>query len=149
MNKDLLTIEQSLNKEFNQIDAICLINSKKVLDAFHTAGVCEGAFNGTTGYGYNDLGRDIIEAVYANYFKAEKALVRNQFISGSHALNVALFSYLRPGDLMLSVTGLPYDTLHEVIGIKENNSSLKAFGIKYDQLELIDNDFDYEGIKNT
>ena len=104
-------------------------------------------FNGTTGYGYNDIGRDTIEEVYADIFKCEDALVRSQFISGSHALSVALFSLLRPSDTLLSITGTPYDTLHEVIGIKENSSSLKSFNINYEQIELINNDFDYESIK--
>ena len=100
----------------------------------------------TTGYGYDDIGRDTIEEIFAEVLGAEDALVRSQFISGSHALTVALFAYLRPGDLMLSITGTPYDTLHEVIGIKENGSSLKAFGVNYDQIDLIDNDFDYDKI---
>ena len=81
----------------------------------------------TTGYGYNDIGRDTLEAIYSDVFKAEDALVRSQFISGTHALTVSLFGLLRPNDTLLSITGLPYDTLHEVIGIKENNSSLKSF----------------------
>ncbi len=148
MNKDLLTIENSLSNEFSKIDEICLINSKKVLDAFHDAGVCEGAFNGTTGYGYNDLGREIIENVYAKYFKAEKALVRNQFISGTHALTKTLFGLLRPHDLLLSISGTPYDTLHEVIGINDNPSSLKSFLVDYDEIALVNNDFDDERIVN-
>lgn len=148
MNSSLLAIEKSLTNEFNQIDDICLINSKKVLDAFHAAGVCEGAFNGTTGYGYNDLGRDIIEKVYANYFKAEKALVRNQFISGTHALTKTLFGLLRPHDLLLSISGTPYDTLHEVIGINDNPSSLKSYLVDYDEIALVDNDFDDDKIVN-
>ena len=147
MNKDLLTIADSLTSEFKKIDEICLINSKKVLDAFHEAGVCEGAFNGSTGYGYNDLGRDIIEKVYATYFKAEKALVRNQFISGTHALTKSLFGLLRPHDLLLSITGTPYDTLHEVIGIKDNPSSLKSYLVDYDEIDLVNNDFDDAKIK--
>ena len=148
MNSSLLAIEKSLVNEFNRIDDICLINSKKVLDAFHAAGVCEGAFNGTTGYGYNDLGRDIIEKVYANYFKAEKALVRNQFISGTHALTKTLFGLLRPHDLLLSISGTPYDTLHEVIGINDNPSSLKSYLVDYDEIALVDNDFDDDKIVN-
>ena len=139
--------EEELKEVFKELEDKCNKNSLKVLNAFKHNRVSTAHFNSTTGYGYDDLGRDTIEKIFAEVLGSEDALVRNQFISGSHALNVALFSYLRPGDLMLSVTGLPYDTLHEVIGIKENNSSLKAFGIKYDQLELIDNDFDYEGIK--
>ena len=121
--------------------------SKKVLDAFHEHGLSEACFNETTGYGYNDFGRETIEKIYATIFGAEDAIVRNQFVSGSHALSVTLFALLRPNDLLLSITGLPYDTLHEVIGIKENNSSLASFGIKYDQIDLINDDFDYEGIE--
>src|SRR5699024_4165107 len=104
----------------------------------------ETHFNSTTGYGYNDEGREVIEKVFANVFKAEDALVRNQFISGSHALTVTLFALLRPGDILLSITGKPYDTLDEVIGIVDNPSSLKAININYKQIDLIDNDFDYK-----
>ena len=139
--------EAELEDIYKELDRKCNINSLKVLKAFKHNRVSSAHFNSTTGYGYDDLGRDTIEKIFAEVLGSEDALVRNQFISGSHALNVALFAYLRPGDLMLSITGLPYDTLHEVIGIKENNSSLMSFGIKYDQLELINNDFDYEGIK--
>ena len=106
-------------------------------------------FNSTTGYGYNDIGRDTIEKVFADVLDSEDALVRNQFISGTHALTVALFAYLRPNDVMLSITGKPYDTLDEVIGIKDNNSSLKSFGVKYEQIDLINNDFDYDKIKEV
>ena len=139
--------ENECKEVFNEIDKVCEINSKKVLDAFQKNKVSENHFNSTTGYGYNDIGRDVIEKVYADVFETEAALVRSQFISGSHALNVAFFSLLRPGDLLLSISGLPYDTLHEVIGIKENPSSLKSFGVKYDQIDLKDNDFDYEKIE--
>ena len=139
--------EEKVRDIFKSIDKNCHINSLKVLSAFHKYNVSEGFFNSTTGYGYNDLGRDNIEKIFAEVLDAEDAIVRSQFISGTHALTVALFSYLRPNDTMLSITGLPYDTLHEVIGIVPNNSSLAAFGIKYDQIDLIDNDFDYEGIK--
>lgn len=139
--------ESKLTKIFKEIDNKCLENSQKVLDAFHQAKISENHFNETTGYGYGDAGRTAIENVYKTIFKAEDALVRNQFISGSHALTVALFALLRPNDILLSISGTPYDTLHEVIGIKENNSSLKSFGIKYDEIELINNDFDYNSIK--
>lgn len=139
--------EKNLKEEFNKIDEICDINSMKVLKAFKDNNISEIHFNSTSGYGYDDVGRDAIEKVFADVLGAEDALVRTQFISGSHALTVALFSYLRPNDLMLSITGTPYDTLHEVIGIKENKSSLKSFGINYDQIDLKDNDFDYETIK--
>lgn len=139
--------EENLKEEFKKIDELCEINSLKVLSAFHSNNISEIHFNSTTGYGYDDIGRSAIEKVFASVLGAEDALVRSQFISGSHALCVALFSYLRPKDLMLSITGTPYDTLHQVIGIKENESSLKAFGIKYDEIDLVDNDFDYEKIK--
>ena len=139
--------EEKLKEEFKKIDDICDINSLKVLAAFNEHNISESHFNSTTGYGYDDLGRDAIEKVFSNVLGAESSLVRNQFISGSHALCVSLFAFLRPNDLMLSITGTPYDTLHEVIGIKENNSSLKSFGVNYDQIELIDNDFNYDSIK--
>ena len=141
--------ELEIRDELNKIDEICFYNSKKVLDAFKKNNLSEFHFNSTTGYGYNDLGREIIEKIYSDIFKAEDALVRSQFISGSHALTVTLFGLLRPDDTLLSITGLPYDTLHEVIGIKENKSSLKSFGINYEQIDLIDNDFDYDLIEKT
>lgn len=140
--------ELVISNEFKKIDNRCFTNSKKVLDAFHKYNISEIHFNSTTGYGYSDIGRDTIEKVFADVLGAEDALVRSQFISGSHALTVAFFSLLRPTDTLLSITGTPYDTLHEVIGIKDNKSSLKSFGINYEQIELIDNDFDYEEIKN-
>ena len=141
--------EESLKEEFKKIDELEENNSLKVLNAFHNANISEVHFNSTTGYGYGDLGRDAIEEVFSEVLGAEDALVRNQMISGSHALTVCFFALLRPNDTMLSITGLPYDTMHEVIGIKENNSSLKSFGVNYKQIDLIDNDFDYEGIINT
>ncbi len=140
--------ESELKDIYAEIDKDCNYNSLKVLSAFHKYNVQEGFFNSTTGYGYNDYGRDNIEKIFAEILDGEDAIVRSQFISGTHALTVALFSYLRPNDIMLSISGLPYDTLHEVIGIVPNNSSLAAFGVKYDQIDLIDNDFDYEKIKD-
>lgn len=139
--------EKKLDKEFKKIDEICEYNSLKVLNAFWNNKLSEAHFSQTTGYGYDDIGRDVIEKIYAEIFGAEDALVRSQFISGSHALTVALFAYLRPGDTMLSISGLPYDTLHEVIGIVPNDSSLKSFGVNYEQIDLINDDFDYEKIK--
>jgi len=141
--------ELEIKNELNKIDEICFYNSKKVLDAFKNNNLSEFHFNSTTGYGYNDLGREVIEKIYSDIFKSEDALVRSQFISGSHALTVTLFGLLRPNDTLLSITGLPYDTLHEVIGIKENKSSLKAFGINYEQIDLVDNDFNYDLIEKT
>lgn len=139
--------EENLIDEFKKIDEICEYNSLKVLNAFRTNKISEIHFNQTTGYGYNDIGRSAIEDVFKTIFNTEDALVRSQFISGSHALTVSLFAYLRPNDIMLSITGKPYDTLDEVIGIRENASSLKSFNIKYEQIDLINNDFDYEKIE--
>ena len=139
--------EEDCKEEFTKIDKISELNSLKVLNAFQKNEITESCFNETTGYGYNDLGRDKIEKVFANIFNAEDCLVRSQFISGSHALNVCLFALLRPGDLLLSITGKPYDTLDEVIGIKDNPSSLKSYNINYDQIDLINDDFDYDKIE--
>ena len=147
VRKIVLNAEESLKEEFKKIDEMCDMNSLKVLSAFNKNNISEAHFGSTTGYGYDDLGRDAIERVFAEVLGAEDALVRSQFISGSHALCVALFAYLRPGDIMLSITGTPYDTLHEVIGIKENKSSLKSFGVEYDEIDLVNNDFDYAKIK--
>src|SRR5574344_108940 len=140
--------ENELTNTYKNIDNIAYKNSKKVLDAFHKFNVSESHFNSTTGYGYNDIGRETVEKVYADVFKAEDSLVRTQLISGTHALTVTLFALLRPNDILLSITNKPYDTLDEVIGIKENPSSLKSFGVKYEQIDLINNDFDYDAIKN-
>ena len=145
--KIVLDEESKIKKQFEEIGNMCDINSLKVLKAFNDNKISEAHFNSTTGYGYDDIGRDKIEDVFASILGAESALVRSQFISGSHALCVALFSYLRPNDIMLSITGTPYDTLHEVIGIKENESSLKAFNVKYHEIDLKDNDFDYDKIE--
>lgn len=145
----IIKAEEKLKEQFKKADEICEYNSRKVLDAFRKNGVSDMHFGTTTGYGYNDMGRDKLEQVYSDIFHSEDSLVRSQFISGTHALTVALFAFLRPGDTMLSINGAPYDTLHEVIGIKENNSSLKSFGVNYKQIDLIDNDFDYEKIKET
>lgn len=140
--------ERELEEEFNKIQEIEEYNSLKVLKAFHDNNLSEVHFNETTGYGYDDIGREAIEKIYSQIFNVEDSLVRGQFISASHALNVTLFGLLRPNDTMLSISGKPYDTMDEVIGIKENSSSLKSFGIKYEQIDLIDNDFAYEKISN-
>lgn len=140
--------EKDIKPYIESINDMCYKNSLKVLNAFIENGVSTYHFNSTDGYGYNDDGRDVIERVYASVFKAEDALVRTQIISGTHALTVTLFGLLRPNDILLSITGTPYDTLHEVIGIKENKSSLKAFGVKYDEIDLVDNEFDYGKIEN-
>lgn len=137
-----------LDEIYKEIDEICFYNSKKVIEAFWHNNVSEACFNSTSGYGYGDFGRDTLEKVYSEVFKAEDALVRNQFISGTHAISTALFAMLRPGDTLLSITGKPYDTLDSVIGFNDNPSSLKAFGINYEEIDLIDSEFDEEKIKN-
>lgn len=153
MNKNTLEYiqkcEEKLQKKYQEIDNISLYNSNKVLSAFQKNKVSESHFNGTTGYGYNDEGRDIIEKVYKDIFAAEDALVRTQFISGTHAISTTLFALLRPNDIMLSISGKPYDTLDEIIGLKENPSSLKSYSIKYMEIDLIENDFNYEKIKEV
>ncbi len=141
--------EKELVNEYKYIDDLCEHNSELVLNAFKNAKISESDFSSTTGYGYNDVGRDKIEKVFSEVLMAEDAIVRNQFISGSHALNVTFFALLRPNDTLLSITGKPYDTLDEVIGIKDNPSSLKSFGVNYEQIDLIDNDFDYDKIKKA
>lgn len=140
-------VEQEIGEEIKKIDKQCEKNTMKVLKAFHDNQISDMHFGTTTGYGYGDVGRDTIEKVFAQVLGAEDALVRSQFISGTHALTVALFAFLRPEDVFVSISGKPYDTLDEIIGIRENNSSLKSYGIKYEQIELKDNDFDYETIE--
>ena len=145
----IIEAEHELADIYKKIDDIEYANSFKVLNAFRECNVTEDVFNATTGYGYNDIGRDVIEKVYSKIFESEASLVRSQFISGTHAISTALWACLRPGDIMLSITGKPYDTLDEVIGLVDNPSSLISFGIKYMQVDLIDNDFDYKGIENV
>lgn len=139
--------EDELRYIFKEIDNVCYINSKRVLKAFNDNGVSEVHFNMTTGYGYGDIGRDIVDAVFASVLGGEDALVRNQFISGTHALTVTLFGLLRPGDRLIYISGRPYDTLDSVIGLMENASSLKSYGVLYDDIDLVDNDFDYDKIR--
>lgn len=147
MVEDLVLECELNNKElYSKQEEICLFNSKKVLDAFKKENLSESDFNTTSGYGYNDTGRDKIERIFASVLGAEDALVRTQLISGTHALTVTLFALLRPGNRLLSINGKPYDTLDEVIGIRENASSLKSYKIDYDQIDLVDNDFDYDKI---
>ncbi len=135
-------------KLFSNIDEIESFYSKKILDTFKKHKVSETDFHGTTGYGYNDTGRDKIDMIFADVLDSEKALVRGQFISGTHALTVTFFGLLRPGDTLLSISGGLYDTLDEVIGIKDNPSSLKAFNINFDYIDLLNNDFDVDKITN-
>ena len=150
ISEEIIKLTKETEKEiepiFKKIEEVSEFNSLKVLKAFQNNNISDMHFNQTTGYGYGDVGRDTCEKVFAEVLGAEDSLVRGQFISGTHALTVALFSFLRPGDTMLSITGKPYDTLDEVIGITDNPSSLKSFGIKFEQIDLIDNDFDYDAI---
>ena len=148
IKKLVLNCENELTDEFKKIDDNKFFFSEQVLNSFKKNNLSENAFNLTTGYGYNDLGREVIEKVYADIFKSESAVVRSQFISGSHALNVTFFALLRPGDLLLSISGCPYDTLHEVIGIKENPSSLASFNINYHEIDLVNDDFNYDAIES-
>lgn len=141
-------IEDSLKERFQQIDAIAEYNQHKVIKAMQENRVSDVHFSATTGYGYNDLGRDTLEAVYASVFHAESALVRPQLTCGTHALTVALSANLRPGDELLSPVGKPYDTLEGVIGIRPCTGSLAEYGITYKQVDLLeDGGFDYEGIR--
>lgn len=138
----------TLQERFRQIDAVAEYNQLKVIRAMQECNVSEACLLGTTGYGYNDLGRDTLEKVYAALFHTEDALVRPQITCGTHALALALMSNLRPGDELLSPVGKPYDTLEEVIGIRESKGSLKEYGISYRQVDLLaDGSFDYEGIR--
>lgn len=142
-----IKVEKDVEQIYKKIDKICEFNSLKVLKAFQDNKISEMHFGSTTGYGYSDIGRDTIEKVFAQVLKAEDSLVRSQFISGTHALTVTLFALLRPNDTLLSITGKPYDTLDEVIGIKENPSSLKSYGINFEKIDLINDEFDYEKIE--
>ena len=143
-------VENEIASEFEQIERINELNSIKVLKAMQDSNLSVSHFNTSTGYGINESGRDKIEEIYAKIFKAEDSLVRSQIISGSNALAVTLFGLLRPNDIMLSITGLPYDTLQTVIGIGDNpsQSSLKAYNINYEQIDLKDNEFDVQKIIN-
>lgn len=141
-------VEQEIKPNIEQVEKIAQKNSIKVLRAFQKYKISEMHFNSTTGYGYGDIGREAVEQIFAEVLEAEDALVRTQIISGTHALTVCLFGLLRPGDTVLSINGKPYDTLDSVIGITENPSSLKAFGVKYEQIDLIGDDFNLEAIKN-
>ncbi len=149
LEKLVIDIEKQIRPTFIEIEKQCEINSQKVLNAFQKYQIAEVHFGSTSGYGYGDIGRDTIEKVFAQILEAEDCLVRVQMISASHALTVALFALLRPNDVLLSITGKPYDTLDEVIGITENESSLKSFGVNYEQIDLMDNDFDYEAIRRV
>ena len=140
-------VEVEISQQVKEIDERCMRNSIRVLDAFQKNRIADVHFNSTSGYGYDDIGRDAIEKVFADVFHTEDALVRNQFISGTHAITVALFANLRPGDTLLSISGKPYDTLDSIIGFNDNPSSLKSYNVNYEQIDLIDDDFDIAKIK--
>ncbi len=152
LNKEVVSfcenIEKDLEHIYRKIDNISHINGAKVLEAMQKNKLSDIHFAATTGYGYNDLGREVVESIYADIFKAETALVRPQLMSGTHALTVALFGNLRPGDELLSIVGKPYDTLDSVIGITPASGSLSEFGITYAQVDLLEDfSFDYDAIK--
>ncbi len=154
IDEDIIKLSDEIlsacSERFALIDKISEINQLKVLDAFRKNNVSEACLLGTSGYGYGDIGRDTLEKVYATVFKTEDALVRPQITCGTHALSLALSSNLLPGDELLSPVGKPYDTLEEVIGIRDSVGSLKEYGVTYRQVELLEGDrFDYEGIKNA
>lgn len=143
-------VEQEIKPILEKIDKVCEKNSKKVLTAFQECKLQEAHLNSSTGYGIDEPGRNKIEEIYSHIFKAEDSLVRSQLISGTHALAITLFALLRPGDTMLSITGEPYDTLQTVIGIgkEASRSSLKTFQINYEQIDLIENEFDIAKIQD-
>ena len=153
MKQDLFNlvkeVEQDIKTIFDEVESICQINSSKVLNAFQRCNLQESHLTSSTGYGIDEPGRNKIEEIYSEVFKAEDSLVRTQLISGTHALAVTLAALLRPNDTMLSITGEPYDTLKTVIGIgkEESKSSLKSYNIKYEQIDLVDNDFDIKKIQ--
>ncbi|MDI9242598.1 aminotransferase class I/II-fold pyridoxal phosphate-dependent enzyme [Fusibacillus kribbianus] len=145
-----LEVEASLRERFETIDKTAEYNQLKVLHAMQKNRVAEAHFSGSTGYGYNDMGRETLEQIYADVFHAESALVRPQITCGTHALNVALAANLRPGDELLSPAGKPYDTLEEVIGIRDSKGSLKEYGITYAQADLLeDGSFDFDAIARS
>ena len=139
--------EEEIRPQFERIDAIAARNTEKVLSAFRKYRVAEGYFAGTTGYGYDDLGRDKLDEIYAHIFGTEDALVRLQFVNGTHAIAAALFGALKAGDVLLSAVGAPYDTLLGVIGVSDKgHGSLKDYGVEYRQVELLDNKPDLSGM---
>lgn len=145
------TVEKEIKEAFDDIDSVTEYNQLKVIKAMQNNNLSDSHFAGTTGYGYDDRGRDVLDAVYADVFKSEDALVRHQIVSGTHALAIGLFGNLRPGDELLSITGKPYDTLEEVIGLRgEGGGSLKEFGVTYKQLDLTPNfTIDYNKLKDS
>lgn len=140
--------EEEIRPQFERIDRIAMLNTRKVMTAFQDNKVSDSCFAGTTGYGYDDLGREVLDKVYAQVFCTEAALVRIGFVNGTHAISAALFGILKPGDTLLSVTGLPYDTLRNAIGIEGDcHGSLKFYGINYRQVDLKNGEADLEAIK--
>lgn len=140
--------EEEIRPQFERVDRIAMLNTRKVMTAFQDSKVSDSCFAGTTGYGYDDLGREVLDKVYAQVFRTEAALVRIGFVNGTHALSAALFGILKPGDTLLSVTGLPYDTLRNAIGIEGDcHGSLKFYGINYKQVDLKNGEADLEAIK--
>ena len=135
------------DERFKKIDELEDYYSKKIIESFKEVQLSESDLNGKTGYGYGDTGRDKIDQIFAKVLDSESAIARSQFISGTHALTVTLFGLLRPSDTLLSITGKPYDTLDEVIGIRDNKSSLKSFGINFSYIDLINDEFDYNSIE--
>ncbi|MBQ9920930.1 MAG: methionine gamma-lyase family protein [Clostridia bacterium] len=142
-------LEEKYSERYKKIDDIAFKNQLRVMEAFRKHRVSDAMFTLSSGYGYGDLGRDTADLLYAEVFECESAFVRHNIVSGTHALTIALFGLLRPGDKLLSVGGKPYDTLDEVIGIsgEAGNGSLRDFGVEYDQTELVDGAFDYKAIK--
>ena len=140
--------EEEIRPQFERVDRIAMLNTRKVMTAFQDNKVSDSCFAGTTGYGYDDLGREVLDKVYAQVFCTEAALVRIGFVNGTHALSAALFGILKPGDTLLSVTGLPYDTLRNAIGIEGDcHGSLKFYGINYKQVDLKNGEADLDAIK--
>ena len=149
IDKLVKEVDLEINKDdrFKEIDEIETYYSEKIIKAFKKEQLSVSDLHGTTGYGYNDVGRDKIDRIFSYVLDSESAIARSQFISGTHALTVTFFGLLRPNDTLLSITGKPYDTLDEVIGIKDNPSSLKSFGINFHYIDLVNNDFDYDSIE--
>ncbi|MBQ9941323.1 MAG: methionine gamma-lyase family protein [Clostridia bacterium] len=149
MLEKIKLLEKKYSEQYKRIDEIAFENQVKVMNAFRKHRVSDAMFTLSSGYGYGDLGRDVADLLYADVFECESAFVRHNIVSGTHALTIALFGLLRPGDTMLSVGGKPYDTLDEVIGFsgQEGNGSLKDFGISYDQVELKEGKIDFEAVK--
>lgn len=152
-NNLVIECEHELKEQYARLDDIALYNQKKVLDAYKNQSIQARHMFGTTGYGYDDIGRDTLCRLYADIFNAESAIVSPNIVSGTHALTLMLFGVLRPGDKLLAVSGMPYDTLTDVI-LADNKGSLKDFGIKFDKIDLKTNpdltpEFDYETIENA